>query len=258
VSYKRYVVAGLVIVGGVAAAWPFRHARPSKAQALSVHEGTGDGVFTMPQDVTLQVHPQTGPSPAPDLITSPSAPGTLTRPASFNTVPVNEPPLEALPAPPFLPMAYESLLVPVGSSPAPPISRDPRVHEPLLPSADEPEVTQRDKPSPLWRKHRIVEGDTLPGLAQRYLGDASRAGEIHVANIDRLMNPEILPLGVTLLIPPRVQLVLPAVSRDTAGRTYTNPNFFRSSHSLASKLTKTIGSQGRFQRGSGGRDSTRT
>jgi hypothetical protein len=202
VSYKRYLVAGAVMAGGIAAAWPFRHAQPPKPQALSVHEGAGQ-VFTSPQDLTLQVSPQSGPSPAPDLLSPSSGTGTLTRPASFNAVPTNEPPLEALPAPPFLPMSYEAL-VPVGTKPPPVSSGELRVHEPLLPSAGEEPVPTNDKPSPLWRKHRIVEGDTLPALAQRYLGDASRAGEIHVANIDRLMNPEILPLGVTLLIPPRI------------------------------------------------------
>ena len=204
-SYKRYVVAGLVMAGGVAAAWPFRHAQPPKPQALSLHEGALNQVFTGPQDLTLQVHPQTGPSPAPELLSPSSGTGTLTRPASFNAVPTNEPPLEALPAPPFLPMSYEAL-VPVGAAPPPQVSSgELHVHEPLLPSAGEEPVPTADKPSPLWRRHRIVEGDTLPSLAQRYLGDASRSGEIHVANIDRLMNPEILPLGVTLLIPPRIK-----------------------------------------------------
>lgn len=203
-SYKRYLVAGAVMAGGVAAAWPFRHAPAPKPQALAVHDAATTQIFTSPHDLTLQVSPQTGPSPAPALLTPPSAAGTLTRPASFNTVPANEPPLEALPAPPFLPMSYEAL-VPVGASPPPPpAAGELRVHEPLLPSADERPIAPTDRPSPLWRKHRIVEGDTLQGLAQRYLGDEGRAGEIHVANIDRLMNPEILPLGVTLLIPPRI------------------------------------------------------
>jgi nucleoid-associated protein YgaU len=78
------------------------------------------------------------------------------------------------------------------------------VQEPLLPSADDPAAIENEKPSPLWRRHRIVEGDTLSALAERYLGDGARAGEIHVANMDRLASPEILPLGVTLLIPPRI------------------------------------------------------
>ncbi|WP_425619271.1 LysM peptidoglycan-binding domain-containing protein [Anatilimnocola sp. NA78] len=207
-STKRYLLAGLVMAGGVAAAWPFRHATPPPMQTLAVEQPPANSTWSLPQDLTLQVNPVSGSSPAPDLVpvvpVSPP-PGTLTRPASFNAQPGNDPPLESLPAPPFLPMAYESLLVPVrASNPAPPTS-DLSVHEPLLPSADEQAAVEREKPSPLWRRHRIVEGDTLTQLAERYLGDASRAGEIHVANIDRLASPQILPLGVTLLIPPRIQ-----------------------------------------------------
>ncbi len=51
-------------------------------------------------------------------------------------------------------------------------------------------------------KHKIVDGDTLPLLAQRYLGSASRAMEIFQANRDVLADPNILPLhGVELKIP---------------------------------------------------------
>ncbi len=204
VNIKRFVVAGLVIAVGLAAAWPFRHVRSSAPQVLSINHETGDSTWSVPQDLTLQVNPQSGSSPVPELPSATSSAGTLTRPASFNSGVGNEPPLESLPAPPFLPMSYESLLVPVGSNSKPPRSREPLVHEPLLPSADERAEIAREKPGPLWRKHRIVEGDTLTRLAQRYLGEASRAGEIHVANLDCLASPEIMPLGVTLLIPPRI------------------------------------------------------
>ncbi|QDU28404.1 hypothetical protein ETAA8_35040 [Anatilimnocola aggregata] len=206
-STKRFLLACLVISGGAAAAWPFRHAPSPPAQTLALEHEGGDSTWSLPQDLTLQVNPNSGSSPAPDLqpvISSSAPPGTLTRPASYNAIPANEPPLESLPAPPFLPMAYESLLVPVRPTNHAPAASDLPVHEPLLPSADELTAIEREKPSPLWRRHRIVEGDTLTGLAERYLGDASRAGEIHVANIDRLASPQILPLGVTLLIPPRI------------------------------------------------------
>jgi nucleoid-associated protein YgaU len=53
------------------------------------------------------------------------------------------------------------------------------------------------------RTHRIVDGDTLGALAQRYLGSASRAGEIFAANRDVLFDPQLLPIGVILKIPPR-------------------------------------------------------
>jgi nucleoid-associated protein YgaU len=49
--------------------------------------------------------------------------------------------------------------------------------------------------------HKIIDGDTLPALAARYLGDAGRAGEIFEANRNVLASPDILPLGRELRIP---------------------------------------------------------
>jgi nucleoid-associated protein YgaU len=53
------------------------------------------------------------------------------------------------------------------------------------------------------RTHKIVDGDTLAALAERYLGAASRAKQIFDANRDVLMDPNLLPIGVELKIPPR-------------------------------------------------------
>ena len=53
------------------------------------------------------------------------------------------------------------------------------------------------------RTHRITDGDTLEGLAQRYLGSTDRAGEIYEANREVLSHPDILPIGAELKIPPR-------------------------------------------------------
>jgi nucleoid-associated protein YgaU len=53
------------------------------------------------------------------------------------------------------------------------------------------------------RSHKIVDGDTLAALAQRYLGSAARAEEIFKANRDVLNDPELLPIGAELKIPPR-------------------------------------------------------
>jgi nucleoid-associated protein YgaU len=54
---------------------------------------------------------------------------------------------------------------------------------------------------PSLPKHRIVDGDTLPLLAERYLGSASRASEIFEANRDVLADPSILRIGAVLTIP---------------------------------------------------------
>jgi len=55
----------------------------------------------------------------------------------------------------------------------------------------------------LPRTHKIVDGDTLPALAERYLGSADRYMEIFEANRYALPGPEVLPIGVELTIPAR-------------------------------------------------------
>ena len=53
------------------------------------------------------------------------------------------------------------------------------------------------------RTHKIVDGDTLETLAERYLGSAEHWVEIYEANRDVLSSPQILPIAVKLKIPPR-------------------------------------------------------
>jgi len=57
-------------------------------------------------------------------------------------------------------------------------------------------------PAPAVRTHRIVDGDTLPDLAARYLGSRDRYLEIYEANRGRLASPDLLPIGLELIIPP--------------------------------------------------------
>jgi nucleoid-associated protein YgaU len=59
------------------------------------------------------------------------------------------------------------------------------------------EMLPARRPSTL--KHKIVDGDTLQLLAERYLGSSSRAMEIFEANRDVLSDPNILPLHDTVL-----------------------------------------------------------
>jgi len=53
------------------------------------------------------------------------------------------------------------------------------------------------------RRHKINDGDTLAGLAERYLGAADRANEIFDLNREILPSPELLPIGKEIKIPPR-------------------------------------------------------
>ncbi|NLX97488.1 MAG: LysM peptidoglycan-binding domain-containing protein [Rhodopirellula sp.] len=50
-------------------------------------------------------------------------------------------------------------------------------------------------------QHKIVDGDTLTALAQRYLGDSSLWREIFEANQEVLSSPQLLPIGGVLEIP---------------------------------------------------------
>jgi nucleoid-associated protein YgaU len=53
------------------------------------------------------------------------------------------------------------------------------------------------------RTHIVVDGDSLAKLAGRYLDDPRRAAEIYEHNRHLLNDPELLPIGVELMIPPR-------------------------------------------------------
>jgi nucleoid-associated protein YgaU len=62
---------------------------------------------------------------------------------------------------------------------------------------------QEGKPSEKGpRIHKVVDGDTLASLAARYLNSPHRAMEIFAANRDVLRDPELLPIGAELKIPP--------------------------------------------------------
>jgi nucleoid-associated protein YgaU len=74
----------------------------------------------------------------------------------------------------------------------------PRIARHYPPAAQEALI-----PPPAETRHRVIDGDTLPDLAERYLGDAGRAGAILEANRDVLASPELLPIGAMLRIPAR-------------------------------------------------------
>jgi nucleoid-associated protein YgaU len=67
-----------------------------------------------------------------------------------------------------------------------------------MPLNPPPEEAQPEKGPQV---HKIVDGDTLNALAERYLGSSGRAIEIFEANRNVLNDPELLPIGVELKIP---------------------------------------------------------
>jgi hypothetical protein len=51
------------------------------------------------------------------------------------------------------------------------------------------------------KTHIVADGDSLPKLAERYLGDSGRSAELYERNRQLLTHPDLLPLGVELQIP---------------------------------------------------------
>jgi nucleoid-associated protein YgaU len=56
------------------------------------------------------------------------------------------------------------------------------------------------------RRHRIRDGDTLQGIARRYFGREELWVEILSANRSVLRDPDVLPVGQQIVIPPRTSL----------------------------------------------------
>ena len=59
------------------------------------------------------------------------------------------------------------------------------------------------------RTYRVKSGDTLTGLAAKFLGNSQRYHEILRANRDRLKSPRQMRAGMTLLIPARAPAAVP-------------------------------------------------
>lgn len=89
------------------------------------------------------------------------------------------------------------------TSPPPQQSASERhvVHETVSKVIEQPMVAR--SPSGPSRQHRIIDGDDLKNLAMKYLSDPQRHMEIFEANRDKLTSPDLLPIGETLVIPPR-------------------------------------------------------
>jgi nucleoid-associated protein YgaU len=62
-------------------------------------------------------------------------------------------------------------------------------------------------------RHRVVDGDTLTALAERYLGSANRYLELYELNRDKLASPDLLPIGAELKVPAR-GLIAPPPTAD--------------------------------------------
>jgi nucleoid-associated protein YgaU len=110
---------------------------------------------------------------------------------------------DAFEPPPMLPLRS-----PFGSGSVLGTNREPAlpavVETPLaLPRMASPPPEDRGETASAAMRHRVVDGDTLESIAERYLQDRGRWSDIYQHNRDLLAAPGALPIGVELRIPPR-------------------------------------------------------
>ncbi len=176
---RLFLALGVVFVG-LCAALPFRlappiaEAPPSPAAPMSL-------TLRRP-DSPLALAPRLEVSPAIGLETANSSP----YPASTQILDR---------------AARQSDLANLAPPPALPVSFQPTSSEP--PRDWRPEPLARPAPIAKPRPYRLRDGDTLEKIADRLLGDRSRAAEIFELNRSLISQPDLLPVGVTILLPPR-------------------------------------------------------
>ncbi len=184
---RRLLIGFGIIALGVCAALPFRRTPGPQEQSLTVaHQEE----LELGKDLPLQVPGQKSISHLQSLPLKPSLASESDNGNSRNSSSETEtPPLTSHPVdqPPPLPDEYQPLFQPAHASHLAGAVA-------AMPAAD-------TKPAPL-RHHTIHDGDTLESLALRYLGDSARAQEIFAANRNVLSDPEVLPIGVKIVIPP--------------------------------------------------------
>jgi nucleoid-associated protein YgaU len=167
----RLLAAATVMLVGLGLAMAFR--RPTAETELPISMQTDPLVLRKQPDArTLAAAkplPQHSPSPSP---AEPS-----------RTSPTVVTPSEQPAAPPELPRYFPAASQPFSARWGASLS------EMLPETASAPPV------------HKVVDGDTLALLAERYLGSASRAMEIFEANRNVLEDPQVLTIGMDLKIP---------------------------------------------------------
>lgn len=85
-----------------------------------------------------------------------------------------------------------------------------------LPEATPSSTTERSlaKTVEMQKTHVVQTGDTLSGIAYKYLGSSARFLEVYEANRDMLKNPNDLRVGMKLKIPPRNSAEIESVPVD--------------------------------------------
>ncbi len=203
------VLGILVVVGGVCAALPFQR---RASRHVSIEPAKKSNIEWRSNDFTLEViaHdlPLTDSPYDHDRVSSPAfgdANGTTRNSLAS---------LDDVTQPPALAGAYETdPAVAVKDARIPPESGDRSRTTQTIKDAFTTAAATRLHSVAIT--HKIIDGDTLEALAEAHLGSRSRWTEIYNANPELLDNPEVLPLGVTIVILPGIRQSTPLRSDET-------------------------------------------
>lgn len=169
-----------VILFGVCAALPFR--QPLPVRQVGLDPPVRIELPLRKADVPVGLL-QADASPASDLSRQAEQAAPLEAPRLTRSTPGEA--LANVAPPPALPISFQ----PIG--------------EDLRPTSWKPTAPPPVTPPQKLRPYRLRDGDTLERLAERYLGDRGRAEEIFAGNRHVLARPDLLPVGVEILLPPR-------------------------------------------------------
>lgn len=212
VTAFRFLVGLAMVAGGASLAAP---TVAQLAREVARHWEVGATVSVAPQPAA--VHPAWQPPAPPTLAMQPTAPGwppAEDAAGAVAAVPPNphyQPPPPPGPLPPVpgefaaaapdVAGAYRSTLnVPppplLDAHRAPPLAAGWTAH-----GVDAPPVAvMPDAVVP--QSYVVRDGDDLTGIATRFYGHASAATAIWAANRDALPDPNVLPIGAVLRLPP--------------------------------------------------------
>lgn len=90
------------------------------------------------------------------------------------------------------------------ATPDPIPNATPQPREPVIDViAPEQPIVKRlpTQPAPRSGEHKVQSGDTLSGIAEKYLGSSARYMEIYEMNRDRLRTPHDLRVGKAIRVP---------------------------------------------------------
>jgi len=179
---SRLLLAFGIVLLGLCAALPFRR---SPRPAVQVRERTAPLSLTFRRpDAPLELAPRIDVSPAAGLVEGIDQAGFSGQESGIRKPDPTD--LTNLVPPPALPVSFQ-----------------PGTNRPDSNDWRPESVLRLPLPKAQPRRYRLRDGDTLERIAERLLGNAQRAGEIFELNRPMLSRPDLLPVGMTIMLPPR-------------------------------------------------------